>query len=373
MHEAVMVLDADGTVVAENESACRVIADLSATDAATPDRASDAIGLDGTVIPLDERPVPYTLATGEAVSGRVIGFPLESGETRWLEIDTQPLVRPGEDLPYAVVLSMDDITDRLALDQLKTQFVSIVSHELRTPLTAIQGSLKLLASGALGELPPKSSRMIDMAQSNSERLVRLVNDILDLQRMESGAEELQLSAFTDEILLDEVAALMQPLASEAGVTLTIDPARVSMTADHDRLIQTLSNLVGNAVKFSETGGRVSLASSEDDGVLRFTVADEGRGIPSDKLDSIFGRFQQVEASDARAKGGTGLGLAISKQIVELHGGSIHVESELGSGSTFIFTIPTDSPAPGNSPTSSVTEIEERPDAADRALQDVGAR
>lgn len=364
MHEAVMVVDAEGSVLTANESARRVTESLYATDATVRDREIDVIGLDGTVIPLGERPVPFTLATGEAVSGRVIGFPLESGEIRWLEIDTQPLIRPGESLPYAVVLSMDDITDRLALDQLKSQFVSIVSHELRTPLTAIRGSLSLLNSGALGELPPKASQMMEMAHSNTERLVRLVNDILDLQRMESGAEELQLATCTDGGLLDEVSALMRPLADEAGVTLTIEPAGASLVADRDRLIQTLSNLVSNAIKFSDPGGRVALATQRGEGCLRFTVVDEGRGIPSDKLDSIFGRFQQVEASDARAKGGTGLGLAICRQIVELHGGAIHVESELGSGSTFVFTIPVASSEP------SATDEMSRAD--DMTFQDVTA-
>ena len=339
LHEAVMVVDAKGIVIAANERAKRLAAPVYAHDHSVQDWWAERIRLDGTPMPMDERPLVHTLATGEAVSGCLVGFPVESGETLWLEIDTQPLVHAGEQKPYAVVVSMDDVTERLALDQLKSQFVSMVSHELRTPLTAMQGSLRLIASGTLGVLPPKAADMVGMAYSNTERLVRLVNDILDLQRMESGADVLQVQDCSDERLLDEVSALMRPLASEAGVTLAVRPAGVSLVADDDRLLQTLSNLVSNAVKFSKDGGRVVLATEAGDDHIQFSVRDEGRGIPSDKLESIFGRFQQVEGSDSRAKGGTGLGLAISKEIVERHGGSIWVESELGSGSTFFFTIP----------------------------------
>ena len=343
LHEAVMVVDAEGAVIAANDRARELTAPAYAPDHSVQDWRAERIRLDGTPMPMDERPLVHTLATGEAVSGCVVGFPMESGEALWLEIDTQPLIHAGAQKPYAVVVSMDDITERLALDQLKSQFVSMVSHELRTPLTAIRGALRLITSGALGVLPPKAAEMVEMADSNTERLVRLVNDILDLQRMESGADELDVQHCSDARLLDEVSALMRPLASEGGVTLAVRPAGVSLVADGDRLIQTLSNLVSNAVKFSEDGDRVILATRLEGDHLHFGVSDEGRGIPSDKLESIFGRFQQVEGSDSRAKGGTGLGLAICKEIVERHGGSIGVESELGSGSTFFFTIPTGIP------------------------------
>jgi PAS domain S-box-containing protein len=343
LHEAVMVVDADGVVIAANDRAKELTVDVYALDERVPDWNVGRIRVDGTPMPIEERPLIATLATGEPVSGCVVGFPLESRETLWLEIDTQPLIHADEEKPYAVVVSMDDVTERFALDQLKSQFVSMVSHELRTPLTAIRGALRLITSGALGELPPKASEMVEMADSNTERLVRLVNDILDLQRMESGADELHVQPCTDEDLFEQVSGLMGPLAREAGVTLAVRPAGVSLVADRDRLIQTLSNLVSNAVKFSEDGDRVILAARLDGDRVHFNVSDNGRGIPSDKLESIFGRFQQVEASDSRAKGGTGLGLAICKEIVERHGGSIRVESELGSGSTFAFTIPTESP------------------------------
>ena len=249
------------------------------------------------------------------------------------------MFRPNEERLYAVVLTLSDVTDRIELDRLKSQFVSTVSHELRTPLTAIQGSLRLLTSGAGGELPDSASRMLEMAQHNTARLVRLVNDILDLQRMESRTEKLIYGTCRDTRLLDDVAALMAPLADEAQVALELDPAGLSFSADGDRLLQTLSNLVGNAIKFTEPGGRITITTEQKGDDIVFSITDTGRGIPSDKLESIFGRFQQVEASDSRSKGGTGLGLAICKRIVEGHGGTIRATSTLGEGSTFRFTVP----------------------------------
>ena len=339
MHGAVMVLDAQGEVIAANDRAREIAAGQYSPDERVQDWRIDRIDLDGRSIPFEERPIPITLATGRPVHGKVMGFPEESGDIRWLEINTQPLIDSGDTLPYAVVLTMDDITARLELDRLKSQFVSVVSHELRTPLTAIQGSLSLLNSGALGEVSGKARRMLEMAHHNTERLVRLVNDILDLQRMESDGDRLLLEHCTDIGLFDEVTELMAPLADEAGVVLSVNPADLSLTADRDRLLQTLGNLVDNAIKFSERGDHVTLTSRRDGDEVRFSVSDEGRGIPRDKLESIFGRFQQVEASDARAKGGTGLGLAICKRIVEQHGGTIRAESTLGRGSELIFTIP----------------------------------
>ncbi len=339
MHGAVMVLDANGEVISANESAKKMVDRQFRADKSVQDWQIDRVDLHGNSIPFEDRPLPFTLSTGQPVTGRVMGFPEESGETRWLEINTQPLMAPGETKPYAVVLSMDDITERLNLERLKTQFVSMVSHELRTPLTAINGSLSLLNSGALGQMSEKATRMLEVAHCNTERLVRLVNDILDLQRMESGAGELRLGPCSDVSLFDEVVGLMEPLATQAGVGLSVDAAGLSLDGDQDALMQTLSNLVGNAIKFSDSGGQIVVSSRPVGDVVQFSVADEGRGIPSDKLSSIFGRFQQVEASDSRAKGGTGLGLAICKQIVEQHGGQIWVESTLGVGSEFIFTIP----------------------------------
>ena len=271
----------------------------------------------------------------------------------------------------------EDITHRQAVERLKDEFISIVSHELRTPLTSIRGSLGLLATGILDDSPNEMRRMIEIASLDTERLVRLVNDILDLERLESGKIGLIKSTCEPTVLMQRSLATMQSMAAAAQVELAIaTTTATTIWADSDRLIQTLTNLLSNAIKFSAPGSTVWLTVEELSGHSRsdvaiapdppalpelpadqhqpcysvpppgqtipyvlFKVKDEGRGIPINKLDTIFGRFQQVDASDSRVKGGTGLGLAICQTIIQQHEGEIWVESSLGVGSTFSFTVP----------------------------------
>ena len=186
----------------------------------------------------------------------------------------------------------------------------------------------------------EGQRAAAIAVRNTDRLIRLLNDILDLERLETGRIPLALGP-TDlsEIVADAVDA-MQPLADAARVELVVGSVEVRLQADPDRLVQLLTNLISNAIKFSKPGGRIWVEAVAGDLEFRISVRDEGRGIPSDKLDHVFGRFHQVDASDSRDKGGTGLGLAICRSIATLHGGRIWVESEFGVGSTFHFTVPT---------------------------------
>lgn len=238
--------------------------------------------------------------------------------------------------------SISDISERKAMERMKDELISVVSHELRTPLTSIHGSLKLLATGRLGHLSPEGQQMLQIADENTDRLVRLVNDVLDLQRMESGRVTLNMQACDAADLIRRAAEAMQGLAQQNGIALAASPASISVWADPDYILQTLTNLISNAIKFSSPGSTVWLAAQLqelDAGEVAFQVRDRGRGIPSDQLESIFGRFQQVDASDSRSKGGTGLGLAICRQIVERHGGKIWADSVLGEGSTFYFTLP----------------------------------
>ncbi|MEO7086859.1 MAG: PAS domain S-box protein [Gemmatimonadaceae bacterium] len=232
-----------------------------------------------------------------------------------------------------------DITNRKELERLKNEFISIVSHELRTPLTSIRGALGLLASGRLTDTPATSARMLDLAVSNTDRLIRLINDILDVERIDSGAVGVERSWCNATDIASQVIDAMRPVAERAGVELKASWSTTLAWADSDRLTQTLTNLVGNAIKFSPAGSTVEINVSSDTRDVRFEVRDRGRGIPSDKLDSIFERFHQVDASDSRAKGGTGLGLSICRSIVRQHGGKIWVESTLGHGSTFCVTLP----------------------------------
>ncbi|MGD0630144.1 MAG: ATP-binding protein [Terracidiphilus sp.] len=237
------------------------------------------------------------------------------------------------------VLSFRDISQRYALDRLKDEFISTVSHELRTPLTAIRGALGLLSHGTLVELNEKAANLLRIAHSNSERLLRLINDILDLERMQSGRERLVFRKVQLAQIVRQAMDCIAPVADAAGVRLIQDTTQVEIAADSDRLIQVLTNLLSNAVKFSPRNSTVSILMRPDLNGVTLSVVDPGRGIPADKLETIFGRFQQVDASDARQKGGTGLGLAICRTIVHQHSGRIWAERNPVRGSSFRVFLP----------------------------------
>ncbi|MEW6278587.1 MAG: PAS domain S-box protein [Candidatus Eremiobacterota bacterium] len=271
---------------------------------------------------------------GEATVGRKNGSSFPS------ELTVTPIREHGRTL--GTVVSFRDITERKEVERMKDEFVSVVSHELRTPLTSIRGSLGLLAGGVLGEVSPRAQRMLDIAVNNTDRLVRLINEILDIERMESGEVRLNLTRCGTRALAAQALDVVRPLADRGKVRLESSLDDLALNADSDRVVQALTNLLSNAIKFSEEGAAVSLtavAMPDSPVMVEFSVQDHGRGIPANKLDSIFGRFQQVDASDSREKGGTGLGLAICKSIVTQHGGTIGVESQLGQGSRFWFRLP----------------------------------
>jgi PAS domain S-box-containing protein len=241
--------------------------------------------------------------------------------------------------------SIRDISERREVERLKKEFVSTVSHELRTPLTSIRGSLGLLAGGVLGELPPQAAEVMAVAERNVVRLVRLINDILDLERFDTGRIEMNFETVALDSVFTRSLEAVRSFADQEGVTIETSPTAARVWGDGDRLVQVLVNLLSNAVKFSPRGSAVELSASQEAGWAQVRVRDRGRGIPSSFRGALFERFRQVEASDARQKGGSGLGLAICKAIVEQHGGSIGVESEEGRGSEFWFRVP-DSPAAG---------------------------
>ena len=234
---------------------------------------------------------------------------------------------------------VEDITERKAVEQMKSEFISIASHEMRTPLTSIHGVLKLLCANRLGELSKKGKVMADMALRNSDRLVRLVSDILDLERIESGRDEITKTNCNSGLLIQQAIDTVSSMAQLQQITLETNAESLEFLGDRDRLTQALTNLLSNAIKFSPPDSKVAIAASNQDDRILFSVTDKGRGIPADKLETIFERFQQVDASDSRKKGGTGLGLAICRHIIEQHQGRIWVDSTYGTGSTFFFTVP----------------------------------
>jgi PAS domain S-box-containing protein len=240
----------------------------------------------------------------------------------------------------------EDITERFLLERIKADLISVVSHELRTPLTSIQSALNLLDEGIVPLDSSRGQEILHIAAEGADRLTRIVNDMLDLERLESGKVSLILQPCQAEDLMIRATDLMQVLADEAEVALEIKPQPYALMGDGDRLIQVMTNLLSNAIKFSPQGSTVHFeVELETTASVQFCVRDRGRGIPQAQLESIFERFHQVDASDSRQKGGTGLGLAICRSIVQQHGGIIWVESVEGQGSRFCFTVPLDFGSP----------------------------
>ncbi len=234
-----------------------------------------------------------------------------------------------------------DITERRAVERLKNEFVSTVSHELRTPLTSISGALGLLAGNAAGAMTPKAKRLVDIAQQNSERLIRLINDILDLEKADAGRLDLLMER---QPLLPVVALAVDAsrgFGDSRGVALELDPGSADgvVQIDSDRLLQVLSNLLSNAIKFSPDQGVVRIRVERDVRILRILVIDQGPGIPDSFRGRIFQKFAQADSSDSRARGGTGLGLSIAQTLTEKLGGTIGFTSVPGAGATFHVSLP----------------------------------
>ncbi|UBF30011.1 PAS domain S-box protein (plasmid) [Kovacikia minuta CCNUW1] len=343
-----------------------------------------------------------------------------AGETRSFQMEKRYITKQGTTIPVlmntAPIRDQDgqilyfvghirDIRDRLKIERMKDEFISIISHELRTPLTSIRGALGILSAGVFNDRPEKAEHMLQIALNNSDRLVRLVDDILSLERLQSGKVQLVMEQCQVAELMQQAVDSVQAIADQSGITLSLSSIVATLWAAPDAIIQTLTNLLSNAIKFSSTGDTVWLnaevrrqasgvrsqepegeADREDRGDggderdtgtrrrrdaensiqnskfkiqnlelrtqnsptphsplptphILFSIIDQGRGIPEDKLNIIFEQFQQVDVSDSRKKGGTGLGLAICKNIVQQHGGQIWVESSVGKGSTFYVVLP----------------------------------
>ena len=267
------------------------------------------------------------------VHNQELEFLTKSGELKTVLLSLELIEL---DTTQCTLQIMNDITER---KRLENEFISLVSHELRTPMTSTIGALDLLYSGRLGTLSDRGKQMLEVAIRNTERLIRLVNDILDLERIRSGKIAIELQQCELQPLLVQALETMRAMAEKAQVTLQLESCAVSLDIDPDRILQTLTNLISNGIKFTEPGGIVSLKAAIQGDRCMLQVQDTGRGIPTSKLESIFERFQQVDASDSRSKGGTGLGLAICRHIVERHQGRIWAESILGQGSTFYIDLP----------------------------------
>ncbi|WP_052055875.1 ATP-binding protein [Myxosarcina sp. GI1] len=276
-----------------------------------------------------------------ALSGQTATYETElelADRSHWVNVTHIPDL-DGEGGVKGFISLISDISNRKATERMKDEFVSVVSHELRTPLTSIYGALKLLVTSPQSGLSEEDREMLNIAVTNTDRLVRLVNDILDLERIESGKIQMVQQPCDAADLVQEAIEVMQPMAKAVDITLIAKPISITINADGDHIHQTLTNLLSNAIKFSPQNSSVWVTVDILEDEVLFKVIDTGRGIPADILGSIFERFKQVDASDSRDKGGTGLGLPICYKIIEEHGGRIWADSEFGKGSTFYFTLP----------------------------------
>ena len=234
-----------------------------------------------------------------------------------------------------------DIDERKKVERLKSEFVATVSHELRTPLTSIRGALKMVVSGVTGALPEKALSLLVLAERNSERLLALINDILDMEKIQSGQLSLQCVVQDIRPLLAQSIEANQSYADlyQVQFLLHMGEAPICARVDSGRLLQVLANLLSNAAKFSHAGGRVEVSVVVSDMTIEVRVQDYGDGIPVEFHGRIFQKFTQADSSASRQKGGTGLGLAITRSIVEAMDGSIRFESTLGEGTCFMVTFP----------------------------------
>jgi PAS domain S-box-containing protein len=325
-----VVISREGVILEVNAAWCRMFG--VSEQAAVGTRAEEYIAVPerdaARRIMVENRPLTY-----------LITLLRPDGTTFEAEVSGRPIDYGGLAARISVVR---DVSAWMRVNRLKSEFVSTVSHELRTPLTAIHGSLRLLESGVIAAGSPQATQLVTMARANSERLVRLINDMLDLDKIEAGRVELRrqplLASEIVRATLDGLAAT----AAEHRVTLA---SRVmddtTFSADRDRMVQVLTNLVSNAIKFATPGSEVRVGIGRDVGVVRIAVTNIGDGIAGSDLPRLFGRFQQLDGSDARRHGGTGLGLAIAKAIIEQHAGRIGVESERrpGGETTFWIEVP----------------------------------
>jgi PAS domain S-box-containing protein len=281
--------------------------------------------------------------TGELdIHGRRVERVLCRRDGSEVEVEMTAAIAGTPEGPFFSIFA-HDISGRKQVERMKNEFVSTVSHELRTPLTSISASLALLADGMAGELPADAQGLVGIANASSERLVRLIGDVLDLQKMDAGRMESSREVQPVLPVAEGAVASMAGLAAQAGVTLACEagPAAAALRAgiDRDRITQVLANLLSNAVKFSEAGTTVTTRVEDGGGRVRLSVTDQGSGIPEAFRDRVFQRFAQADGTNSRRSGGTGLGLSICKAIVEEHGGTIRFDSVAGQGTTFVVELP----------------------------------
>ena len=295
--------------------------------------------MDNKVLNKDHLPINRALS-GERVRGLQLIMRFKNDITREVVVDGQKIIN-SEGKVLGAVTVIHDVTELKNTEKLKNEFVSIVSHELRTPLTSIRGSLGLLVSGMMGEFPDKAKKLIEIANNNCERLLLLINDLLDIEKIEAGKMDFQLSKADLNQVVKETIDSNKMYAERFGVSIELMPSEsnIQVLVDSSRLMQVLSNLISNACKFSPKDGKIIVTVEQKNANARVSVSDNGPGISAEFKPRIFQKFSQADSSATRGKGGTGLGLNISKTIIGKLGGTLDFMSNPNEGTTFYFDLP----------------------------------
>ena len=354
--EGIVVVGADGAVQLFNPAAERLFGQ----------RAAEVIGRPASGVPFlahesahrrpasaDARPEPIVRKEGERVLSAMVS----------------PLAADGGEAAGGVWI-VRDVTELARIDEMKNEFISIVSHELRTPLTAIKGFTDLILEGDVGEVTAEQREFLEIVQANSDRLVALINDMLDISRIEAGRLRLDVAPLNLRAAIDHSVVSFRPMFDAKNLTVQTELAEdvPTVQADEARLQQILANLISNAVKYTPAGGWITIRANAAGGQAAISVSDTGVGIPSDALPRLFSKFYRVDQAATAEIGGTGLGLSITKALVELHGGRITIASRPGAGTTVRFTLPRDGSALDDSVRDAVGVAVERPWAEARAGQ-----
>jgi PAS domain S-box-containing protein len=334
MGEGVVVTDRDHKILLVN----------TAAEAMLDMRLQEAIGLDGDLIlPVKKAELEQIL---QAASGAKPSPPLiKTYRDKVLSILISQ-IRDESGQPFGVVSLLRDITEQAAIEAMKTEFISVVSHELRTPLTPIKGYIDLILEGDAGELTEEQKNYLEIVETNTDRLVALVNDLLDISRIEAGKIDLEVKPVSMEEVIRDVLVVHRKQIESRGLSLTVSlpPQLPWVKADKARITQVVNNLISNAYKYTFSGG-ITVSAVPDGEFLEVTVRDTGVGISKEDQKKLFTRFFRVKNPATRETSGSGLGLAITKSIVEKHEGEIWVESWPGKGSAFHFTLPLVEPVP----------------------------